>query len=129
MGNKKQGQIIIDQPGMTNVVTKEYLQIWGTDVMIHRRFFAYFTIALWFLFQVVWGLVLGVDAVASFYGTLIMMYVNFNVTYWVIIPIQVMFLIAVIGVLYLRHRKYMTVKELNRLEQLRRQQGVNFQDE
>ena len=42
---KKDGfTIVTDQPGMTHVVTKEYLQIWGSDIMINRKFFKWYTI-------------------------------------------------------------------------------------
>lgn len=118
---KRQGQIIIDTPGMTSVVTKEYLVVPFTDTLINKKFFLAWSLFLWITFQVVWASVLGVEAVATFYYALIIAYINFNLTHWVIIPIQLAFLAAVIGVLWLRYKKRMTVKELNRLQALRRQ--------
>ena len=41
--------IVTDQPGMTQVVTREYLQIWGSDIMINRRFFKAYTLFLMFV--------------------------------------------------------------------------------
>ena len=38
--------IVTDQPGMTQVVTREYLQIWGSDIMINRKFFKWYTLFL-----------------------------------------------------------------------------------
>ena len=46
MSEKDQHRIIVDQPGMTSVVTKEYLQIWGSDTMIAKRFFKYWTFSI-----------------------------------------------------------------------------------
>lgn len=122
MGDKKTPhQIVVDTPGMTSVVTKEYLVVPFTDTLINKKFFLAWSLFLWITFQVVWASVLGVEAVATFYYALIIAYINFNLTHWVIIPIQLAFLAAVIGVLWLRYKKRMTVKELNRLQALRRQ--------
>ncbi len=131
MGDKKrQGQIIIDQPGMTSVVTKEYLVIPLTDTLINKKAFLIWTLVMFIGMQVLFGVVLGIEVIISFYWTLLMVYVNFNLTHWVVIPIQILFLTGVIGVLYLKHRKQVTVKELNRLAELRRQAyGGEIHDE
>jgi hypothetical protein len=36
---KRQERVIVDQPGMTSVVTKEYLVVPFTDTLIHKKFF------------------------------------------------------------------------------------------
>jgi len=123
MDDKKQGQIIIDQPGMTHVVTKEYLQIWGTDVMIHRKFFLYYTIAAWILFQVIWGFILGSEAVAVFYYTLALIAWNFHLAHPVMFAVDAVAVIALIGIVWYNRRRYRqkhtTLQEQIRLQQLR----------
>ena len=49
MGNKDKIQrtYVYDQPGMTQVVTREYLQVWGTDMMINRKFLKWYSF-FWF---------------------------------------------------------------------------------
>ena len=47
--------IVTDQPGMTQVVTREYLQIWGSDIMINRRFFKAYTLFWMFIGVVGYG--------------------------------------------------------------------------
>ena len=46
MGKKKQTTAVIDQPSMTTIVTKEYLIPPFTEVVIHKRFFKYWTLLL-----------------------------------------------------------------------------------
>ena len=46
MARDDQRRVIVDQPGMTSVVTKEYLQIWGSDVMIPKHFFKWWSAAM-----------------------------------------------------------------------------------
>ena len=48
MTNDDRRRVIVDQPGMIHLVSKEYLQIWGTDVYVNRRFFKGYTYFLCF---------------------------------------------------------------------------------
>lgn len=129
MGDKKIQQVVIsDQQGTATVVTREYFQIWFTDIMINKRFFKYWTGIVFVATQILFGVVLGLEVIGAFYWTLLMAYVDFNLAHWVIIPIQLAFIGAVIGVLWIKHKKHMTVKELNRLETLRRQSNTNTVD-
>lgn len=124
MGDKKQVEkvVTLDQPGMTYVVTKEYLILPFTDIAINKKFFAYYTIVLLALFQATWGLVLGPAAVASFYYALLMMYVGFCVSHWLIIPIQIVcFSLIIFALWYPQHRRKKRQKEEARLAALRKQ--------
>ena len=57
MPDKAGFTIVTDQPGMTQVVTREYLQIWGSDVMVNRKFFKWYTVFWMFLAVVGYGTV------------------------------------------------------------------------
>jgi hypothetical protein len=78
MGNEKvHRETIIDQPSMTSVVTKEYLVLPFSDVVIHKQFFEFWTvfvflgtcallaIGLWTDWY--WQLALGVWALVKIY--------------------------------------------------------------
>lgn len=54
-------QIIVDQPGMTSIVTKEYLVIPFTDAVIHKRFFEYWTFITFVGASILWAIGLWTD--------------------------------------------------------------------
>ena len=54
-------QIIVDQPGMTSIVTKEYLVIPFTDAVIHKRFFEYWTFLAFIGTSILWVIGLWTD--------------------------------------------------------------------
>ena len=133
MGDKKRGQIIVDQPGMAHVVLTEYLVIPFTDVLIHKKLFLVWSLFLFIAFQIVWGVVLGVDAVAQFYFTLAYMALDFHLTHPLMFVVDFAVICIIGGTLwYSRYRykqKHMTVDERARLMALRRQYGGDVTDE
>ena len=64
--DKTPRQIIIDQPGMTSIVTKEYLVIPFTDAVIHKKFFEYWTILAFLGTSVLWSIALWTDWYTQF---------------------------------------------------------------
>jgi len=47
---------IIDQPSMTSVVTKEYLVLPFSDVVIHKKFFEFWTVFAFVGTSILWGI-------------------------------------------------------------------------
>lgn len=59
--NETRRQIIVDQPGMTSIVTKEYLVIPFTDAVIHKKFFEYWTFLAFVGTSILWAVGLWTD--------------------------------------------------------------------
>ena len=57
MGDEKvHRETIIDQPSMTSVVTKEYLVLPFTDVVVHKQFFEFLTVFVFVATSALWAI-------------------------------------------------------------------------
>jgi hypothetical protein len=86
-----QRRVIVDQPGMTSVVTKEYLVVPFTDTLIHKKFFVW-----WSLFML-----LTAPVFAYFFIDW------FTTNLWLLVPISVI----IIAFLLLRNWSNKGVKQ------------------
>jgi hypothetical protein len=75
-----QRRVIVDQPGMTSVVTKEYLVVPFTDTLIHKKFFVW-----WSLFMLLTAPVFAYFFIDWFASNL-----------WVLLPLAVIIIIFLI---------------------------------
>ena len=78
--DKTQRVVTVDTPGMTHVVTREYFQIWGTDVMVSRKFFKWWTLMLMLLFGA------GTYVATRVFTLDIIAWQWFTLNLWVLIP-------------------------------------------
>ena len=132
MNDDNQQRVIIDQPGMSHVVTKEYLQIWGSDVMISRWFFKRWTIFM-FLFtfiivHIMFGVALGGEVILNLYAVLLAAFIHFHVVNWFLLPIEGIGLTSIIVIWWFDHKKKVTTKERERLQLLRRESNTDTID-
>ncbi len=115
--NKPHNEIIIDQPGMTSVITREYIVIPGTDAVIHKRAFGYIAVFVFAGTSALWAIGLW----TTVYQQLAEILWNFqwNPNHWGLWLTEA----GVVGVFvlyaYLKHKKKLTAKELSRREDLR----------
>ena len=125
-----QKSVLYEKEYTVSVPVIEYIVIGHTA--IHKKFFMFLSLTLWVVFHVLFAAVLGIQVVGAFYGTLLLAYVNFNLANWVVIPIQALFVAAVVAVLYLKRRAYrkrhLSRGEREKLQAYRREEGVTNPD-
>ena len=132
MGKEPEQRVVIDTPGMTSVVTKEYLQIWGSDVMIAKSFFKQWTLFM-FLFtfiivHIAFGVTLGGEVIVRFYSVLLAAFIAFHIVNWFLLPIEGITITGVIVIWWFDHKKKVTTKERERLQLLRRESNTDTID-
>ena len=108
----------------------EYVVIGHTA--IHKKLFLAWTLTMFVAMQILFGAVLGAEAIGLFYWTLLLAAWNFHLANLILIPIEAVAFTLVIGVLLYKRRQYRkthtTQKEREDLQQMRREAGTDTVD-
>ena len=108
----------------------EYVVIGHTA--IHKKLFLAWTLTMFVAMQILFGAVLGAEAIGQFYWTLLLATWNFHLANLILIPIEAFSVGLAVLVLWYRRRQYRkthtTQREREHLQQMRREANTDTVD-